>query len=106
MTNIHATAIISSTAELADDVEVGPYTVIHGHTQISSGTKIGAHSVIHSYVRMGKRNQVADHVVLGGAPQDISYKGEETWLQIGDDNIFREYSSVHRSNNQDEVTQI
>ena len=106
MTNIHTTAIISPTAEIADDVEVGPFTVIHGHTQISSGTKIGAHSVIHSYVRMGKRNQVADHVVLGGAPQDISYNGEETWLQIGDDNIFREYSSVHRSNNQDEVTQI
>ena len=106
MTNIHASAIIAPTAELADDVEVGPYAVIHDHAHISSGTKIGAHSVIHSYVRMGARNQIADHVVLGGAPQDISYDGEETWLQIGDDNIFREYSSVHRSNSQDEITQI
>jgi len=106
MTNIHTTAVIAQSAELADDVEVGPFSIIHDHVKIAAGTKIGAHSVIHSFVRIGERNQIADHVVLGGAPQDISYRGQETWLEIGDDNIFREYSSVHRANNNEEVTRI
>lgn len=106
MTKIHNTAIIAQSAELAEDVEVGPFSVIHDHVQIGSACKIGTHSIIHSHVRMGTRNQVADHVVLGGNPQDISYQGQETWLEIGDDNIFREYSSVHRSNNNTEVTRI
>lgn len=106
MTNIHTTAIIAQSAELADDVEVGPFSIIHEHVKIAAGTKIAAHSVVHSFVRIGERNQIADHVVLGGAPQDISYQGQETWLEIGDDNIFREYSSVHRANNNTEVTRI
>ncbi len=106
MTKIHTTAIISRTAELADDVEVGPYSVIHDHVYIASGTKIGAHSVVHSYVRMDVSNVIADHVVLGGAAQDITYHGQETWLEIGSNNIFREFSSAHRSNNDAEVTSI
>ncbi|MDW3096416.1 MAG: acyl-ACP--UDP-N-acetylglucosamine O-acyltransferase [Gammaproteobacteria bacterium] len=106
MTNIHPTAVVSSSAELANDVEVGPYSVVHSNVHIGSGTSIGSHSVIHSYVKMGNRNTVADHIVLGGAPQDISYHGEETWLKIGNDNIFREFCSVHRANNNQEVTRI
>ncbi len=106
MTNIHATAIVARNAELADGVEVGPYSVIHEDVSIASGCKIGAHSVIHSYVKLGAANTIADHVVLGGAPQDLSYQGEQTWLVIGNDNIFREYSSVHRSNTAEEVTRI
>ena len=106
MTNIHPTAVIAESAQVASDVEVGPYSVVHEHVSIAAGTKIGAHSVIHSYVRMGARNNIADHVVLGGAPQDISYTNEETWLEIGDENIFREYSSIHRSNSVEEVTRV
>ncbi len=106
MTNIHPTAIVSQFAQLANNVEVGPYSIIHDHAHIATGTKIGAHSIIHSYVRMGQRNNIADHVVLGGAPQDLSYHDEETWLEIGDENIFREYSSVHRSNSIEETTRI
>jgi UDP-N-acetylglucosamine acyltransferase len=106
MASIHSTAIISSSAVLAENVEVGPYSIVHANAHIAAGTTIGAHSIIHSYVNLGERNQVADHVVLGGAPQDISYHGEETWLEIGDDNIFREYCSVHRANNDQEITKI
>ncbi len=106
MANIHSTAIVSSSASLAEDVEVGPYSIVHANARIGSGTIIGSHTIIHSYVDMGERNTVADHVVLGGAPQDISYHGEETWLEIGDDNIFREFCSVHRANNDQEVTKI
>tara|TARA_R110002049_G_scaffold124479_1_gene279953 strand:- start:36264 stop:37022 length:759 start_codon:yes stop_codon:yes gene_type:complete len=106
MANIHSTAIVSNSAELADDVEIGPYSIVHANVHIGTGTTIGSHSIIHSYVKMGERNTVADHVVLGGAPQDVSYHGEETWLEIGDENIFREFCSVHRANNDQEITSI
>ena len=106
MTFIHPTAIVPDTAEIAEDVQVGAYSIVHEHARIGSGTTIGAHSIIHSFVNIGVGNHIADHVVLGGAPQDISYTGEETWLEIGNNNIFREFCSVHRSNNQQEVTRI
>ncbi len=106
MAKIHSTAIIAENADISADVEVGPYSIVHENAQVGSGTKIGAHSIIHSYVSIGERNLITDHVVLGGAPQDISYQGQETWLRIGDGNTFREYCSVHRSNNSDEDTEI
>ena len=106
MTSIHSTAIVAASAQLADDVEVGPYSIIHDHVQIGKGSQIAAHSVIHSYVKLGERNQIADHVVLGAAPQDISYQGGETWLAIGNDNQIREFTSIHRSNSEKEKTII
>jgi len=106
MTIIHPTAIVADTAKLAEDVHVGAYSVVHEHVRIGAGTTIGTHSIIHSFVNIGAGNQITDHVVLGGAPQDVSYAGEETWLEIGDNNIFREFCSVHRSNSQQEATRI
>ncbi len=106
MTKIHPTAVVSSSADLADDVEIGPYSIVCDNVRIGAGTLIGSHNIIHSYVSMGARNKITDHVVLGGAPQDISYQGEETWLEINDDNIFREFCSVHRANNDQEATKI
>ena len=104
MANIHPTAIIADNAELAEDVEVGPYSIVHDNAHIGAGTVIGAHSIIHSYVSIGEGNLITDHVVLGGAPQDISYQGQETWLRIGNENTIREYCSIHRSNNHEEDT--
>lgn len=106
MTKIHSTAIVSPNAQLDDSVEVGPYSIIHDHVHIAAETKICSHSVIQPFVRIGVGNQISDHVVLGGAPQDISYHGQETWLEIGNKNVFREFSTVHRSNCEDEVTKI
>lgn len=106
MAIIHPTAIVADAARLADDVHVGPYSVVHEQASIGSGTTIGAHNIIHSFVNIGERNQISDHVILGGAPQDISYQGEQTYLEIGDDNIFREFCSIHRSNSLQEVTRI
>ena len=106
MTSIHSTAIVAGSAQLADDVQIGPYSIVHDHVQIGKGSQVAAHSVIHAYVRLGERNQIADHVVLGAAPQDVSYQGEETWLEIGHDNQIREFTSIHRSNNKKEKTII
>lgn len=106
MSNIHPSAVVASTANIADDVEVGPFAVIHEHVQIDAGCSIGAHSVIHSHTRMGKNNRILDHVVLGGEPQDISYSNEQTQLKIGNANIIREFVSIHRSTNTEQATTI
>ena len=106
MSHIHPSAIVSSDAQLGQDVEVGPFTIIESSANIGAGTKIGAHSVIHSWVAIGDNCKISDHVVLGGAPQDISYQGDETWLQIGDNVTIREYCSIHRSTNPEQATTV
>lgn len=106
MANIHSTAVVSSSANIAENVEIGPYAVIKEDVHIAAGTSIGPHCVLHSHVRLGENNQIHDHVVLGNAPQDIAYQGEETWLEIGSNNIIREFCSIHRSTNVERATQI
>lgn len=106
MANIHSTAVVAANTKIAEDVEVGPYTIIEDHVEIDAGTKIGSHGVLHSFTRLGKNNHIHDHIVLGDAPQDISYANEETWLDIGDDNIIREFCSIHRSTNVDRATRV
>lgn len=96
-TNIHPTAIIAPTAEIAADVFIGPYVVIEDDVSIGAGTVIGPHAVIHRYTRIGERNRIHAHAVLGDLPQHLSYKGVETRLEIGDDNIIREMVTIHRA---------
>ena len=92
---IHPTAVIYPGAELAEGVEVGPYTVIGANVKIGKGTKIGANSVIDGWTTIGEYNQISQLVSLGAPPQDIKYKGEEVTLEIGDGNIIREFVSMH-----------
>jgi len=106
LSNIHSTAVISSKAEIDSDVKIGPYSVVEDNVFIQSGTEIGPHCVLHSFTRLGKNNQLHAQVVLGGIPQDISFKGEETWAQIGDENIIRENCTVHRSTNSEAPTTV
>lgn len=102
----HPTAIIASGAELADDVEVGPYAVIEDPVSIGAGSVIGAHAVIHSHARIGARNRIHAHAVIADIPQDYAYSGEATWVEIGDDNILREGVTVHRSTDLDLPTRV
>ncbi len=106
MSNIHPTAVVSSKAEIDSDVKIGPYSVVEDHVVIGSGTEIGPHCVLHSHVKLGKSNQLHAQVVIGGLPQDLSFSGDETWVEIGDENIIREYCTVHRSTNQDAPTTL
>ncbi len=106
MPNIHPTAVVSPKAEIDTDVKIGPYSVIEDHVVIQSGTEIGPQCVVHSFVRLGVGNQLHAQVVLGGLPQDISFTGEETWLEVGDKNIIRENCTVHRSTNPEIPTRI
>lgn len=100
-TNIHPTAIIDPTAQLADSVKVGAYTVIGPRVTIDEGCEIASHVVIAGLTRIGKRNRIFQFASVGEICQDLKYNGEETWLEIGDDNIIRESCTLHRGTIQD-----
>ena len=98
---IHPTAIVDNTAELASDVEVGPYVVIGSKVTIDSSTRIGAHTTISGPTRIGKKNHIFGHVSVGEAPQDKKYRTEPTSLEIGDGNTIREFCTINRGTAQD-----
>lgn len=93
---IHPSAVVDPKAELDSSVIVGPYAVIEAGVCIDANTRVEPHAVISGPTRIGKRNLIGSFATIGGAPQDLSYKGEPTELIIGDDNQIREYASVHR----------
>ncbi|MGZ3591725.1 MAG: acyl-ACP--UDP-N-acetylglucosamine O-acyltransferase [Thermodesulfobacteriota bacterium] len=93
---IHPTAIIDPKAEIGEGVEIGPYSVIEKGVSIDQGTKIGPHVVIREGTHIGKRCHIFQFASIGEAPQFLGYKGEKTFLQIGDENIIREFVTLHR----------
>jgi UDP-N-acetylglucosamine acyltransferase len=101
MNRIHASAVIDSKAELAGDVEIGPYSVIGPNVKIGAGSKVGSHTVIEGYTTIGKDNHFAHFASIGGAPQDMKYRGEPTQLIIGDRNTIREFTTIHTGTAQD-----
>ena len=94
---VHPTAIVADGALLHDGVEVGPYCVISGNVTIGEETKLAAFVRVRDYVEIGRNCTVAENSVLGGEPQDHDFKGEETWVRIGDGVILRESVTIHRS---------
>jgi len=104
--DIHPTAVIDPDARLASGVVVGPYVVIESGVTIGPRTTIGAHAIIHRFVRMGEDNRVHPNAIIGGLPQDISFTGKETWVEIANHNVFREGVTVNRSTTPDAPTKI
>lgn len=104
--NIHPTAIISPKAEIADGVFIGAYSVIEDNVVIGEGCEIASHVCIKQFTKIGKRNQIAEHAVLGGLPQDVKYKGEKSSLEIGDDNLIREFTTLHRGSGEGKSTNV
>ena len=96
MSAIDSRAIVSPKAELAGDVIVGPYTVIEDGVRIGAGTWIGPHAVIKGPTTIGAGNKIFQFASIGDAPQDLKYKGEPTRLEIGDRNVFREFTTMNR----------
>jgi len=94
---IHPLASVAPEAQVADDVEIGPFCNVEAGVSIGAGTKLDSHATIKSGTTLGERNFVGQGVVLGGAPQDRKYKGEPSFLKIGNDNVFREYVTIHRA---------
>jgi UDP-N-acetylglucosamine acyltransferase len=103
---IHPTAVISPSASIAPDVLVGPYAVVEDEVRIGAGCEIGAHTVVKRFTTLGERNRVAEHATLGGEPQDVKFKGESSSLVIGDDNLIREYVTIHRASGEGEATRV
>ncbi|MCC6206818.1 MAG: acyl-ACP--UDP-N-acetylglucosamine O-acyltransferase [Gammaproteobacteria bacterium] len=89
-------AIVDPAARLAPDVSVGPFAIIGPDVEIGAGTTIGPHAVVKGPTRIGRNNRIYQFASIGEAPQDKKYAGEPTRLEIGDDNLFREYVTVHR----------
>jgi len=98
---IHQTAIVHPNAQLADDVEVGAYSIIGEHVEIGAGTTIAPHVVINGHTRIGKNNRIFQFSSLGEIPQDKKYAGEPTRLEIGDNNTIREFCTFNLGTAQD-----
>jgi UDP-N-acetylglucosamine acyltransferase len=93
---IHVTAVVDPTAELGDGVEIGPYAVVGPQVVLAEDCRLGPHVVLERNVRLGARVRVGAGSVLGSAPQDAKYDGEESWVEIGDDTVIREHCTVNR----------
>ncbi len=94
---IHRTALVDPTAHLGDGVTVGPYTIIGPHVTVGERCQIAAHAVLERNVKLGQGVKVGYGTVLGNDPQDLKYQGEETWVEIGDGTVLREYCTVNRA---------
>jgi UDP-N-acetylglucosamine acyltransferase len=105
MSTIHPTAIISPQAELDPTVEVGPNVIIEEHVKIGQGTKIYANAYLTGFTTIGRNNQIHMGAVIGHDPQDTGFsKDTVSYIEIGDNNIFREYVTIHRGTKPDTKT--
>jgi UDP-N-acetylglucosamine acyltransferase len=103
---IDTTARISPTAVLEEGVEIGPNVIIGEHSKIGRGTKVMANAVIGPWTTIGSDNKIHYGAVIGHDPQDFGYNGEESYLEIGNGNCFREYVTIHRGNREGTLTRI
>ena len=94
--SIHPSAIVDPSAELGRDITVRPFAIIGPGVTIGDGSWIGPHAAIERDTRLGSRVRIGQGTVVGGNPQDLKYRGEETWVEIGDETIIREYSTINR----------
>lgn len=101
MARIHPTAIVHPAARLAEDVEVGAYSLIGEHVEIGAGCWIGPHVVVEGHTRIGERNRIFQFCSIGAIPQDKKYAGEPTRLEIGNDNTIREFCTFNCGTAQD-----
>jgi len=93
---IHPTAIIDPKADISEGVEIGPFSIVEKGVFLGEGTKIGPHVIVREGTRIGKGCRIFQFASIGEAPQFSGYKGEKTFLQIGDQNIIREFVTLHR----------
>ena len=92
---IHPTALVDPAAQLGPGVSVGPYSIVDAHVVLGEGTTVGSHCVITGHTVLGKKNRVFAGAVIGSDPQDVKYRGEETFLEIGDENVIREHVTIN-----------
>lgn len=94
-TRIHETAIVEPGAELGADVRIGPYAVVGPAVRLGDGCEVGAHAVVDGHTTIGARTRIFPHAAVGFIPQDLKYRGEPTRLEIGEENLIREFATLH-----------
>jgi len=104
--NIHPTAIVEDGARIADGVTIGAYAYIGGRVELGTGTIVHHHATVEGNTRMGERNEVFPYAFIGGRTQDKKFKGGNPGILIGDDNIFREFTTVHPATFEGDFTRI
>ena len=104
--SIDSTARIALEVELAPDVTVGPGVIIDGPSRIGPGTRILAHAYIGPHTTIGAGNLIGFGAIVGHEPQDYAFQGEESYTIIGDDNIIREYATIHRGTKPGSATRV
>ena len=104
---IHATAIVDPGAKIADDVEIGPYSIVGANVAIGEGSTIQSHVVIEGKVTFGEKNLIGHGAIIGAPPQDVSFSPDrKTSVVIGNDNVIREYCTIHRGTAEGTATKI
>lgn len=104
---IHKTAMVDKKSEIGNNVSIGPYSIVHSNVRIGDNTIIESNSVIYPHTEIGENNKIYDHVIIGADPQDLKFDiNIKTHVQILDNNIIREYSSIHRSTKEEKPTNI
>lgn len=93
---IHPTAIVDPSAEIDENVTIGPFAIIKSDVHIGSGTTIGPYTTIEEYVTVGENCQIFQYAAIGGAPQDLKFHGEKSYLKIGKGTIIREFVTINR----------
>jgi UDP-N-acetylglucosamine acyltransferase len=93
---IHRTALVDPKANLGHDVSIGPFAIVGPRVTVGDGCTVAAHAVLERNVKLGSGVKVGYGAVIGNDPQDLKYQGEETWVEIGDGTVIREYSTVNR----------
>lgn len=105
--NIHPTAIVSEKAKIGANVEIGPFSIIEEDVEIGDGTVISSNVRIKQFSKIGKNCQIYEGCVIGGFPQHLGFKGEKTYVEIGDNTTLREYCTVNRGTSFDDgITKI
>ena len=104
MTKIHSSAIIHPEAIIGNDVIIGPFVTIGEHVRIGDNTEIMAHAIIEGRTTIGTNNKIFPSVLIGLPAQDLKYKGEPTKLFIGNNNVIREFTTIHLSSTLDDDT--
>jgi UDP-N-acetylglucosamine acyltransferase len=104
--NIHPTAIVSQRSNVAANVRIAPYVIVEDDVTIGEDCEISSHAVIKSHTTLGRGNRVGEHCVLGGLPQDVKFRNEVSRLVIGDDNLIREFVTIHRASGEGEATRV
>jgi len=103
---IHPTAIVSPKAQLGKNVKVGPFAIIHDDVIIDDDSEISSHAVIYDGARLGKRVKIFQSASVSNVPQDLKFKDEKTYVEIGDDTTIREFATLHRATVDGESTKV